>query len=72
MGHSRQFSRDRAASGYRAISEALRATLQASAQALFKAAETGVSKSICDEFTDHERAAIRPILPSKVLVYVFR
>jgi len=39
MGHSRQFSRDWAASGYRATSEALRATLQASAQALFKAAE---------------------------------
>jgi hypothetical protein len=72
VGHSRQFSRDWAVSGYRAIPEALRAALQASAQALFKAAETGVSKSMRDEFADHERAAIRPILPSKVLRYVLR
>jgi hypothetical protein len=52
LGHSRQFSRDWAVSGYQAISEGPSARLQASAQALFKTAETGVSKSMRGEFTE--------------------
>jgi len=49
-GHSRQFSRDWAVSGYRGISEGAERDVQASAW--FKAPETGLSKSM--------RAEIRP------------
>jgi len=53
------------------ITEEPSATLQASAQALFKATDRRLEIKR-GEFMSDERAAISPILPNKVLRYVLR